>query len=72
MQGKLIRDKMSETYMEELGCKHPISWVVVTATEVVKNVTFIHLKMPTQPAKIVKEGDEQWVNDTLSRLNLRN
>jgi hypothetical protein len=33
--------------------------VVFTALEVVRNTIFIHLKMPTQLAKIVKEGDEQ-------------
>jgi len=45
---------------------------MVTASKVVGNATFINLKMPTQLAKIVKEGNEQWVNNTLSRLNLRN
>jgi hypothetical protein len=46
--------------------------VVVTVPKMVGNATFINLKMPTQLAKIDKEGNEQWVNDTLSRLNLRN
>jgi hypothetical protein len=32
--------------------------IVVTILKVVRNVTFIHLKMPTQPTKIAKEGDE--------------
>jgi len=27
MQGKFIRDKISKTSMEELGCKRSISWV---------------------------------------------
>ena len=35
--------------------------VVVTTLEVVENVTFIYLKMPTQPSKIIKKKDEQWV-----------
>jgi hypothetical protein len=26
MQEKLIGDKMLETYVEELGCKHAILW----------------------------------------------
>jgi len=28
MQGKLIGDKMLETFMEELGCDRPISWAL--------------------------------------------
>jgi len=28
MQGKLIGDKMLETFMEELGCDCPISWAL--------------------------------------------
>jgi hypothetical protein len=38
----------------------------------VGNASFIHLKMPTQPDKTVKQGDEQWLNDTLYMLNPRN
>jgi hypothetical protein len=29
MQGKLIEDKMLETFVEELGYKYPISWAWV-------------------------------------------
>jgi hypothetical protein len=32
--------------------------VVVKASEIVGNTTFIQLKMTTQPDKIVKQGDE--------------
>jgi hypothetical protein len=46
--------------------------VVVTAPKVVGNAIFIHLKMPTRLAKIVKEKAKQWLNDALSRLNPRN
>jgi hypothetical protein len=56
--------------MEELRCKHPISWAWSFKGDVsqlndnsynpkmVGNATFIHLKMPSEPTKIAKEGDE--------------
>jgi hypothetical protein len=46
--------------------------VVVITPEVVRGATFILLNMLIRSSKIAKEGDEQWVNNTSSRLNPRN
>jgi hypothetical protein len=43
--------------------------VVVTALKVVRNVTFIRLKVRTRSIKTTKEETKQWQNDALSRLN---
>jgi hypothetical protein len=43
--------------------------MMVTALEVVRNVTFIHLKVRTRSTKTTKEETKQWQNDALSRLN---
>jgi hypothetical protein len=32
--------------------------IIVTTLKMVGNATFIHLKMPYEPTKIAKEGDE--------------
>jgi hypothetical protein len=45
--------------------------MVVTTLEVVKNTSFIHLKMPTQLTKTVMEEDEHMMNNMSSRLNPR-
>jgi hypothetical protein len=47
--------------------------VVVTAPEVVRDTTFIRLKVPIQSAKIAKKKKaKQWPNNTSPRLNPRN
>jgi hypothetical protein len=46
--------------------------VVVTSLEVVVDVTFMRLNMLTRSTKIAKEGDEEWLNNTSSKLNPRN
>jgi len=43
--------------------------VMIIALEVVEDATFIYLNMLTRSSKIAKEIDEQWVNNTSSRLN---
>jgi hypothetical protein len=37
--------------------------IVVRDLEVVRDATFIHLKMHTRPFKTAKEEAEQWLND---------
>jgi hypothetical protein len=41
--------------------------VVVTALDMVRNATFIHLKVPTRSSKTIEEEAKQWLNDSLSR-----
>jgi hypothetical protein len=46
--------------------------VVVTTHEMVKNITFIRLKLPTRSTKTTREEDTQCPNDASFRLNPKN
>jgi hypothetical protein len=81
MQWWRIRDKMSETSIEKLRCKRPISWkwscrgdfffyLQKTLCHLeVYNSTTSSWKVSTRSSKTANKRDEWWVNNASSRLN---